>query len=367
MGEHTEISWCDHTFNPWIGCTKVAPACDGCYAEALMDKRHHRVEWGAPGKGAGTRSRTSEANWREPLKWNRKAAESGTRPFVFCASLADVFDNQAPPEWRENLFDLIADTPHLVWLLLTKRPQNIVDMVRRDGALAGNGTHYLPGNVALGTTIEDQEHADRNVPHLLRAKAELGALFAFVSCEPLLGPINLRQWLFDWGCNCGFGGDDTKDHCPNCGWIGYAAEEFAPCPDCGEELTDYYACPECTATNEEGFGPNSVWLDWIITGHETDQLDFKARPTHPGWTRALRDQAAAAGVPYHHKQNGEWARQSLVGQMDGCFIGDRWSNEVPWNPGGHPEIVVGMERIGKKRAGRHLDGVLHDARPDAER
>ncbi|SOD00191.1 Phage protein Gp37/Gp68, partial [Rhizobium sp. AN5] len=122
MADSTNISWADMTFNPWIGCTRIAPACDGCYAAHLMETRMHRAEWGGPGKGNGTRARTSAANWRKPLAWNATAAKEGTRPFVFCASLADVFDNAIPEEWRRDLFDLIRATPHLVWLLLTKRP-----------------------------------------------------------------------------------------------------------------------------------------------------------------------------------------------------------------------------------------------------
>lgn len=129
MAEQTGIQWCDHTFNGWVGCTKVSPACDHCYAEALMDHRHHRVEWG------GERSLTSDANWRQPLRWNRAAREAGIRRKVFCASLADVFDNQVPEVWRHRLWALIAICPDIDWLLLTKRPQNIVKMLPGSDAL----------------------------------------------------------------------------------------------------------------------------------------------------------------------------------------------------------------------------------------
>lgn len=172
MAETTHISWADATFNPWIGCTKISPACDGCYAEHLMANRHKRVVWG------GERSRTSEGYWRGPLNWNRKAVTDGTRPFVFCSSLADVFDNQVPAEWRADLFVLIRQTPALVWLLLTKRPQNIIAMAEAAGG--------LPPNAALGTTIEDQPRANRNGDHLLKAGFALNPLFLFYSCEPLL-------------------------------------------------------------------------------------------------------------------------------------------------------------------------------------
>ena len=133
MADQTNISWADMTFNPVIGCARVSPACDGCYAAHMMETRFGRVTWGGPGKGVGTRVRTSPANWRKPLAWNRASAASGTRPFVFCASLADVFDNQWQKEWRRDLFDLIGATPNLIWLLLTKRPQNIIKMCAESG------------------------------------------------------------------------------------------------------------------------------------------------------------------------------------------------------------------------------------------
>lgn len=121
MSENSKIEWTDHTFNPFLGCTKVSPGCDHCYAENLMDTRLHKVVWGQHGK----RVRTSAATWREPIRWNARHAEffaaHGRRQRVFCASLADVFDNAVDPAWRGDLFRLIADTPNLDWLLLTKR------------------------------------------------------------------------------------------------------------------------------------------------------------------------------------------------------------------------------------------------------
>lgn len=291
MGETTHISWCDHTFNPWLGCTKVSPACDGCYAEAMMDKRYGRVEWGAPGKGNGTRARTSAGNWHQPVRWNKRAEATGTRPFVFCASLADVFDNQVPAEWRRDLFELIIKTPALVWLLLTKRPQNIVDQFR-------GISHTLaewPQNAAIGTTVEDQKRFDLNVPSLRKAKRLLSPAFAFLSCEPLLGSL-----------------------------IGSLHE-----------------------------------IGWVITGGETDQGGHKARPSNPDWFRSLRDQCAAAGVPYHHKQNGEW-----IGVVDL----KRLPGGVGPGFGAYDHCQFDMEadavRVGKARSGRMIDGIEHDARPE---
>lgn len=324
MAEQTNISWTHHTHNHWIGCTKVSPACDGCYAEAMMDKRYGRVQWGAPGKGNGTRVLTSEANRKKPLSWDRKAAKEGTRPFVFCSSLADVFDNQVPKEWRAELFHLIRSTPHLVWLLLSKRPQNIVRMYDEAGGDLKN--------VAFGATCEDQQRYDINAKHLSYAKSALKPLFTFLSCEPLLGQIDMHL------------------------------------------------------TPDDPLNP-----DWIITGGETDQGGHKARPTHPDWFRSLRDQAAAVGAAYHHKQNGEFlprgqlfprpfgtrvqddptAYQGLIPPVHGCAIDlmgtvmtfDAWWSQKPYEgpvPASNPEV---MERVGKNRSGRLLDGVEYNSFP----
>lgn len=190
MAENSKIEWTRHTWNPWIGCTKVGPACDGCYAEAMMDLRYGRVEWGAPGKGNGTRQRTSVANWRKPIAWDKAAAVVGERPFVFCASLADIFDNQVPAEWRADAFDVMRRTPNLTYLLLTKRPQNIIRM-----SLAAGG---LPKNAAIGATIANQQEYDRDRMKLAEAKETLQPVFSFGSFEPLLGRIVLDKNAPDW-------------------------------------------------------------------------------------------------------------------------------------------------------------------------
>lgn len=187
MAEKTKIEWCDATFNPWIGCTKVSPACDNCYAEALMDGRYGRVRWGS----GEPRSRTAPSTWKQPRKWNREATAAGTRPFVFCASLADVFDNEVDPTWRADLFKLIEETPHLVWLLLTKRVGNVLPMV-----YAANTV--MPRNVAIGATMANQEEYDRDRMKLARVKEVAKPLFTFGSFEPLLGPIILDKNAPDW-------------------------------------------------------------------------------------------------------------------------------------------------------------------------
>lgn len=186
MGAQTAIEWADKTFNPWIGCTQVSPACDNCYAEVLMAQRYGRVAWGA----GEDRSRTSPANWEQPLAWDRKAARDGTRPFVFCASLADVFDNEVDPIWRRDLFALWRATPNLTWLPLTKRIGNVVKMAEATG--------YWPENVALGATLPNQDEWDRDAKKLHDAAYRVGALFSYASMEPLLGPVSMRGRVPDW-------------------------------------------------------------------------------------------------------------------------------------------------------------------------
>jgi protein gp37 len=186
MAENSGISWTTHTWNPWMGCTKVSPACDGCYAEAMMDKRYGKVHW-----GNNPRQRTGAHTWNDPHRWQRQAEKDGTRPFVFCASLADIFDNQVDPQWRADAFDVMRKTPRLVYLLLTKRPQLIVKLADAAGG--------LPANAAIGTTAEDQKRADINLPALQVAKIELNPLFSFGSFEPLLGPVNIPPaFMPDW-------------------------------------------------------------------------------------------------------------------------------------------------------------------------
>jgi protein gp37 len=254
MGYKTGIEWTDHTFNPWIGCAKVSAGCDHCYAET----------WDARGMSGGerrwgphaARTRTSAANWRKPLAWNKAAQAAGRRDRVFCASLADVFDSHASilPEWRADLWALIAATPQLNWQLLTKRPQNITKMLPDNW---GNGWP----NVWLGTTAENQTEADRRIPHLLSAPAAV----RFISAEPLLGPVDLTR----------------------ISPIIFAARVNA--------LTGMW--------HWEG-GPNRIEspkIDWVICGGESGR---GARPMHPDWARSLRDQCADAGTAFFMKQMG---------------------------------------------------------------
>lgn len=180
MAEDSKIEWTDHTFNPWTGCTKITPGCDHCYAEGWA-KRSGLVRW-----GNHDRKRTTVDYWKGPVIWNRNAdrfeALTGHRQRVFCASLADVFDNQADPAWRADLFGLIRQTPRLDWLLLTKRPFNIAKMLPED---------WEDGypNVWLGMTAEDQERFDARWKHLEAVPAAV----RFISYEPAIGPLSIAN------------------------------------------------------------------------------------------------------------------------------------------------------------------------------
>ena len=189
--ENSKIEWTDHTFNPWIGCQHVSPGCDHCYAETQNAfRKWNGGVWGphAP------RKRTSAAYWTNPVKWNAIARKHGDRPRVFCASLADMFDNQVEAEWRHDLWALIRECGRLDWLMLTKRPQNIVKMLPSDW-----GRGYQ--NVWLGVTAENQTYFDQRWKIL----QNIPAWIKFISYEPALGPLRLPKhnslpvWLISGG------------------------------------------------------------------------------------------------------------------------------------------------------------------------
>ncbi len=226
MAKNTKLEWVHHTFNPWWGCIKISTACKNCYAETWARRVGKRV-WG---HGAGRRF-FSEQHWSEPRKWNREAAQAGERRRVFCASMADVFELRTELDpWRERLAGLIRDTPHLDWLLLTKRHEYVNQLAP---------WREWPDNVWLGMTVENQHWANVRIPHL----AEIPAIVRFLSCEPLLGPIDLTPWLGDT-------------------------------------------------------------LHWIVAGGESGA---KARPTDPRWFRSLRDQCLSAGAAFHFRKWGQWS------------------------------------------------------------
>jgi len=328
MSENTKIEWCDHTFNPWIGCMKIGPGCDNCYAEADFDKRRHVVHWGS----GQPRKRTSEANWAKPLTWNRNHnkfffKQNGRRQRVFCASLADVFDNEVDPQWRRDLFDLIELTPNLDWLLLTKRIGNVVRMLP---------THdwAMRPNVWLGATIVNQEEADRDIPKLLATPARV----RFLSMEPLLGPVDLSRV-------------DIDGH---------------------SEIYPLKGTPGCEDYDGNPI-PDMPALDWIIVGGESGS---NARPMHSDWVRNLRDQCQSAGVPFLFKQWGEWAPGDACDASTGdamyalldagryCVVGQAGDTH-PRDAAQVSQPSVSVYRAGKKAAGRMLDGRTWNEFPGA--
>jgi protein gp37 len=358
MAENTTISWTDKTWSPWYGCTQVSMgehgACVGCYARHLSETRMKRVVFGGPGRGEGTRDARADAAWKDPLRWDREAAaykrawEAGPEggmgrgagawpysPFVF-PSMCDPFDNHPDlADLRRRFFDLIRATPHLTWLLLTKRPGNIVKLFGETNEGRSHDERLItdnwPRNAAIGCTVVTQEEADRDIPKLLAAKRALKPTFAFVSMEPLLGPVDLRHITL--------------------------RRDGQPTSELSRVMGDYIL-------PLSGAFTDSPRLDWVITGGETDQGQHKARPSNPDWFRSLRDQCAAAGVAYQHKQNGEFCEFGERGMMaDGNlnFLG-RPDDARTGNRAVFGDVI--MQRIGKKRAGRYLDGVTHDARPE---
>lgn len=288
MAETTGISWTDSTFNAWIGCTRVSPACDRCYA-ATWAARFIDEAWGGPGTGVGFRRRTAPSNWAKPRKWNRVAAADGRPHFVFCSSLSDVFDNQVDPQWRADLFALIRETPALTWLLLTKRPQLIVRL-----ALEAGG---LPPNVALGATMVLPEEVARDAPYLAKAKEILSPAFTFVSAEPLLGDIApaLHPWMpwsgrfgIDWLIVGGESGAGARPMHPDwvraCRDLAIASGAVFHFKQWGEWLPFRGHGPESRSISSTPVGPNDTrpWefahIGKVAAGHMLEGVAWQGRP-----------------------------------------------------------------------------------------
>lgn len=253
MGTTTAISWTDHTFNPWWGCSRVSPGCQHCYAETFS-KRLGEDLWGkdSPRRFFGPK------HWNDPVRWNLAALAAGRPRLVFCASMADVFEDRDDLVGeRARLFDLIEATPRLEWQLLTKRPENVL-------RLASRWADGWPANAWIGTTVEDQARADERVPLLL----EIPAAVRFLSCEPLLGPVRLR--------------------------------------------------PEWIELEIQAFGANGLTcfprVDWIIVGGESGPGH---RPLNLDHARALRHQADVDVVPFFFKQVGGRTPTAGGDELDG--------------------------------------------------
>ena len=183
MSENSSIQWTHHTFNPWWGCTKISSGCDHCYAATFASR--HGVEWGKEAK----RRPASEKYWFEPIKWNAKAVKEGKRQRVFCASMADVFENRNDLNaWRHRLFELIEMTPSLDWLLLTKRPEAVIELV------PPSWRKTFPDNVWMGVTMENQTQADKRWAELIQIPCKI----RFASVEPMLEPVSLNLQGISW-------------------------------------------------------------------------------------------------------------------------------------------------------------------------
>ncbi len=306
MGENTKIEWAHHTFNGWIGCTKVGPGCDNCYAADLAQSRLG-VRWG-PGQ---PRRHTAASTWKQPRRWNNRAAKEGVRYRVFCSSLADVFDNEVPAEWRADLFQLIRETPHLDWLLVTKRIGNAAKMAEAAGG--------WPGNVWLGATIVNQAEADRDIPKLLDIA---GPRFRFLSMEPLLGAVDLTAIPHG----------EVVGNVPSCQDV-LSGRIWQPAGTFDRPLD-----PGCTV-GDRTYVDLCRLLDWIIVGGESGP---RARPMQPDWLISLRDQCEAAGTAFMFKQ---------------------WGEYLPVDVDSVHQTGVTFRKIGKKEAGRRLHGRTHDGVP----
>jgi len=318
MGEQTNIAWTDSTANFWWGCVKVSDGCKNCYAETWANR------WGKSiwGPAATTEREYKKTAWKDVPKWNAEAEAAGVRRRVFVQSMSDFFEDhpQVLP-WRNKALQLMQECRHLDFQVLTKRPENINRMIEQATGLGDSEMwFYTAPHVWIGTTVENQEQADRRIPHLLNVPAHV----RFLSCEPLLGPVNLT----------GFNG-------PLWGRL-----------------------------------PANQFIHWVICGGESGH---GARPMHPEWARSLRDQCQAAGVPFFFKQWGEWADMShsqIVASgpavsasgnvhdwmCQNVTFADNTKRTIDahsWTP--HATDL--MYRVGKHAAGNKLDGVEYQQFP----
>ncbi len=314
-GINTGISWTTYTLNLWWGCTKVHAGCDNCYAE----KEAHR--WGNDVWG-NDKPRRLIAGWESTLnKYQREAAAAGEIRTCFVGSMMDIFEKPMPlankegkpavdwsdgslvtTDWpRRKLFEAISagSYPNLLFLMLTKRPSNINKYIPQEWK--NNGA---PANVMFGTSPVDQQTADTLIPQLLQVKGR-----RFLSCEPLLGPIDLRK------------------------------------------------VPGFNKSGQEG--ADLIRGLWVIAGGESGH---GARPMHPDWARSLRNQCANARVKFHFKQWGEWIPMSQATHPVDLEDGETYKIELKFPDSGilkqDGETFI---RSGKKANGRRLDGKEYNA------
>ncbi len=332
MADNTKIEWSQATWNPITGCTKVSPGCDHCYAEREAKGRLKRYYPDGFGKIICHKDRLDI-----PLRWQRPR-------MIFVNSMSDLFHDEVPDEFITKVFAVMALTPRHTYQVLTKRHGRMHALVNDDwfkeqiwrdaweldprgDIILNTETPWPFPNVWLGVSVEDQKWADIRIPKLLGTPA----VVRFLSCEPLLGPIDLEQYLFRF---C----DREPGTCPRLNGEG-------PCDGC--------RVPQ-----------HLRGLHWIICGGESGP---RARPMHPDWARSIRDECQAAGVPYFFKQWGEWVPVSsdagvyFSGDIELRADGYSWPIEQPH--GADDGTAVTMRRLGKKAAGRQLDGRTWDEMP----
>lgn len=258
MGKDSKIAWTDHTFNPWWGCTKISAGCKNCYAEGTANR--FGTIWGDQAE----RRFFGDKHWNEPRKWDESARKAGTRARVFCCSMADVFEDRDDLKpHRERLWELVEATPNLIWLLLTKRPENLRNLLPTSWLASPRS------NVAIGVTVECQDTARERIPELLQTPAAV----RFISAEPLLSPLSSYIEI-----------DPTE----------LGAKRWRS----GKAGYNYFkgncALGDCSVER----GPR---IDWIIVGGESGP---RSRPCHVNWIRSIVIQCKDADVPCFVKQLG---------------------------------------------------------------
>jgi protein gp37 len=260
VAENSGIAWTTHTFNSWIGCSKVGTGCDHCYAEAYNLRFDGGANWG-PG---APRRRTSVANRNKPRRWDREAALKSAPTWVFCQSLADVFDNEVDPEWRRDLWATVSECRNLRWQVVTKRVGNVDKMLPDDWSRE-NYPH-----VGIVVTVVTQAEADRDIPRIVRLKNERGIAWVGASIEPQIEEVDLL----------------------------YPKSVFPEGPR--------YCCSgtECACMGQPVDVPLIWGLDWLITGGESAQGGFKGRIYDPAWARRVVSDGKWARVPVYVKQMG---------------------------------------------------------------
>lgn len=268
----TGISWAHFVENRWIGCQRVSPACRNCYAEAGNVRWHGGDNWGAD----SPRRIVSDARWNRALSWNALAAATGHRYRVFCSSQSDIFEDRRDLDpYRLEVFEMIARTPNLDWLLLTKRADRIAALIRP--WIAQGGKWPMP-NVWLGTTAEDQRRADERIPALLSVPAAVH----WISAEPLLEKIDVSRYL------------KADRRCPTCNGVGH--------------LGAIGGCGRCQGSGEFG----GAGVSWVVIGGESGS---EARPMMERWVHDLLGQCRTARARPFFKQWGRWAPADLVAEM----------------------------------------------------